>query len=141
MPDYERVTRGYTLGNRYSDDKIKERIQNRVEYMENRRKENAERKANMTRYERKEDRNTLKIKSMYDTTKEVSPDNKGLLNWQKQQNQLLFAKITREAQEKYGLSFSEFGQRMDDLAIEKKEVEERISELKKQHRNLLYGIQ
>lgn len=47
------------------------------------------------------------------------------------QNQLLFAKITREAQEKYGLSFSEFGQRIDDLAIEKKETEERISKLKR----------
>lgn len=131
LPDYERVIRGYTLGERYSDDKIKERIQNRVEYMENRRKANAERKASMTPYERKEDRNTLKAKSMYDTTKETSSDNRGLLNWQKQQNQLLFAKITRAAREKYGLSFSEFGQRIDDLSSEKKEAEERISELKK----------
>lgn len=131
LPDSKKVCRGYTLGERYTDEKIKERINNRIQFIEQKKKEAAERKANMTSYERKEQRNTLKVQKMFDVSHaNVTSENRGLLNWQKQQNNLLFTKIQEEAQEKYGLDFTDFSERLSEINDEKAEIQMQLSTLK-----------
>lgn len=141
LPGSDRNIRGYTLGERYTDLKIKERIENRLAYLEQRRKENAERKAHMTTAERVADRNILRSKSMHDLTNtELTSDNQGLINWQRHQNELLFSKIMSDAQEKYGLLFTDFDTRLNEIRSETKELQKQIETMKKNESTLTQGI-
>lgn len=141
LPGSDRNIRGYSLGERYTDAKIKERIENRLAYMEQRRKENAERKAHMTAAERVADRNILKSRSMHDLTQtDLSSDNQGLVNWQRHQNELLFSQIMSDAQEKYGLLFTDFDSRLTEIQSETRELQGQIASLKTEEDILRQGI-
>lgn len=66
--------------------------------------------------------------------------NRGLLNWQSHQNELLFSKIMSEAQEKYGLQFTDFDSRLSEIQTETKELQNRIDALKRNEEILRQGI-
>lgn len=120
-----RPLRDFTLdkkNNRYTMDKIEERIEKRVEWLEQKAQERAERKANMTKEEKKAAYHTLRGNSMFENT-EITKENHGTVRWQQNQNRLLFEKIMNDAQKKYGLSFTEFESRLSDIKDAKKELQ------------------
>ena len=93
-----------------------------MEWLEQKAQERAERKANMTKEEKKAAYHTLRGNSMFENT-EVTKENHGTVRWQQNQNRLLFEKIMNDAQMKYGLSFTEFESRLSDIKDAKKELQ------------------
>lgn len=126
-----RPLRDFTLdkkNNRYTIDKIEERIEKRLEWIEQKAQERAVRKANMTTAEKKVAYNTLRGDSMYEK-QEITKENLGKVKWQQNQNRLLFTKIMNDAQEKYGLSFTEFASRLEDIKSTKSELQKEQNEI------------
>lgn len=120
-----RPLRDFTLdkkNNRYTMDKIEERIEKRLQWIEEKAQERAERRANMTTAEKKAAYHTLRGDSMYEQT-EITKENLGKVKWQHNQNRLLFTKIMKEAQDKYGLSFTDFESRLSDINSAKSELQ------------------
>lgn len=137
-----RPLRDFTLdkkNNRYTMDKIEERIEKRVEWLEQKAQEREERKANMTKEEKKAAYHTLRVTSMVENT-EVTKENHGTVRWQQNQNRLLFEKIMNDAQKKYGLSFTEFESRLSDIKDAKKELQSEQARLNSYIDSMRKGI-
>jgi len=60
---------------------------------------------------------------------EITKENLGKVKWQQNQNRLLFTKIMNDAQEKYGLSFTEFTSRLEDIKSTKSELQKERNEI------------
>lgn len=89
LPGYDKFFCDYNLdkGGRYTIDNIKSRINNRVEFIERRKQQRAEQKANVSHLEKISDKHTIKTKEMLDlSATEKTKDNVGLRKWQEQQN-------------------------------------------------------
>lgn len=104
LPESDNFFRDYNLDKDglYTIDSIKSRINNRVEFIERRKQERAEQKANMSHVEKISDKHTIKTKEMLDlSATEKTQDNIGLRKWQEQQNTNRFFKILSDTKEKY----------------------------------------
>ena len=136
LPDGNRCHRGYKLGRDYTDSAIKKRIEMRLRSEETRayrqeRKTIA--KAAMTASEKAQDKASLKIKHIVET----SPDEAyGLTKWKHTQNARLSQSIEQKILEKYGLQYTEIAGKISSLKAENNLLSSKLDKQRKSCNNL-----
>ena len=136
LPDGKRCHRGYTLGRDYSDSAIKKRIEMRLRSEETkayRQEQKRIARASMTASEKAQDKGSLKIKHIVDT----SPDEAyGLTKWKHTQNTRLSQSIEQEILEKYGLQYTEIEGKISSLKAENNLLSSKLAKQEKSCNNL-----
>lgn len=122
----DRWNRGYNLGQSYSDEMIKKRIERRLQKLEERealRQERAEarkaQRAAMSKADRAKDKSELKISSMIDTSKDSpSSSNMALEKWRNLQNARRAEQIKEILRDKYGIDYTQIKTKINSLEAE-----------------------
>lgn len=136
LPDGNRCHRGYKLGRDYTDSAIKKRIEMRLRSEETRAYRQEQKriaKAAMTASEKVQDKASLKIKHIVET----SPDEAyGLTKWKHTQNARLSQSIEQEILEKYGLQYTEIAGKISSLKAENNLLSSKLDKQRKSCNNL-----
>ncbi len=122
----DRWNRGYNLGQGYSDEMIKKRIERRLQKLEERealRQERAEarkaQRAAISKADRAKDKTELKISSMIDTSKDsLSSSNIALEKWRNLQNARRAEQIKEILRDKYGIDYTQIKTKISSLEAE-----------------------
>lgn len=136
LPDGNRCHRGYKLGMDYTDSAIKKRIElclRSEEARAYRQEQKQIAKAAMTANEKAQDKGSLKIKHIIET----SPDEAyGLTKWKHTQNARLSQSIEQEILEKYELQYTEIVGKISSLKAENNLLTSKLDKQRKSCNNL-----
>ena len=140
LPDGKRCHRGYNLGMDYTDSAIKKRIEMHLHKKERSEEAKAYRqeqkkiaKAAMTASEKAQDKGSLKIRHIVET----SPDEAyGLTKWKHTQNARLSQSIEQEILQKYGIQYTEIAGRISSLKAESNLLSSKLDKQRKSCNNL-----
>ena len=138
FPDEDNFHRGYSLGNFYSDENIKKRIERRVSYLESQeKKKEAKREERKARYEAMTpgekilDKGKLKIDKMRDTSDiESSRKNVGLNRWTNIQNTKRMQLIAKKVHDRFGIDYTEIKGKISELNAENNRIASILSSKK-----------
>ena len=138
FPDEKNFHRGYSLGNFYSDENIKKRIERRISYLEaQEKKKEASLEARKARYdamtpaERILDKGKLKISKMRDTSStDISKNNVGLNRWTNIQNAKRMQLISKQVHDRFGIDHTEIKGKISELNAENNRISSILSSKK-----------
>ncbi len=136
LPDAERCHRGYKLGSAYSDSAIRKRIEIRLQAQTSkayRAEQKKISKAAMTTAEKIQDRGSLKIRHIMDSSLDEAY---GLTKWKHTQNSRLSQSVEQKILDKYGLQYTEIAGKISSLKAENNLLSSKLAEQNKSCNNL-----